>query len=94
MGIGQYGKVFKGLFKKDEGIGYPVAVKTIKEYESQKEKDNFLKEMNIMSKLIHPNIVRLFGLIKQGNAKKKISESHNTLQLVYRGTLDCARIST
>ena len=66
MSIGQYGKVFKGLFKKDEGLGHPVAVKTIKEYESQKEKDNFLKEMNIMSKLIHPNIVRLFGLVKQG----------------------------
>ena len=67
MSIGQYGKVFKGLFKKDKGVGHPVAVKTIKKYESQKEKDNFLKEMNIMSKLIHPNIVRLFGLVKQGS---------------------------
>ena len=68
LSIGQYGKVFKGLLKKDDGVGRPVAVKTIKEYESQKEKDNFLKEMNVMSKLIHPNIVRLFGLVKQGKA--------------------------
>ena len=43
-----------------------MAIKTIKQYESEKERDNFLKEMNIMSKLMHPNIVRLFGLVHQG----------------------------
>ena len=64
--IGQYGKVFKGNYKRFEGPGYPVAVKTIKQYESEKEKDGFLKEMNVMSKLMHPNIVRLFGLVQQG----------------------------
>ena len=63
---GQYGKVFKGLYKRSESPGYPVAIKTIKQYESEKEKDEFLKEMNVMSKLMHPNIVRLFGLVQQG----------------------------
>ena len=58
--------VFKGRYKRSEDSGYSVAIKTIKEYESEKEKDNFLKEMNIMSKLMHPNIVRLFGLVQQG----------------------------
>ena len=37
--IGQYGKVYKGLYRKSQGPGYPVAVKTIKQYESEKEKD-------------------------------------------------------
>ena len=58
--------MFKGNYKRFEGPGYPVAVKMIKQYESEKEKDGFLKEMNVMSKLMHPNIVRLFGLVQQG----------------------------
>ena len=58
--------MYKGLYRKSEGPGLPVAVKTIKQYESEKEKDEFLKEMNVMSKLMHPNIVRLFGLVQQG----------------------------
>ena len=63
---GQYGKVFKGVYKRSQGPGRPVAIKTIKKYELEKEKDNFLKEMNVMSKLMHPNIVCLFGLVQQG----------------------------
>jgi serine/threonine protein kinase len=59
--------VFKGRYKRPGGPGHSVAIKTIKKYESKKEKDGFLKEMNIMSKLMHPNIVRLFGLVEQGN---------------------------
>ena len=64
--LGQYGKVFKGIYRRSEGPGYPVAIKTVKKYESEKEKESFLREMNIMSKLMHPNIVRLFGLVQQG----------------------------
>lgn len=52
--------------------GSPVAVKTIRKYESEKEKEAFFKEMNVMSQLMHPNIVRLFGLVQQGsNAYKQ-----------------------
>lgn len=47
--------------------GSPVAVKTIRKYESEKEKEAFFKEMNVMSQLMHPNIVRLFGLVQQGS---------------------------
>ena len=43
-----------------------MAIKTIKKYELEKERQSFQKEMTVMSKLIHPNIVRLFGLVKQG----------------------------
>ena len=54
------------MYKRSEGPGYPVAVKTIRKYESEKEKENFYKEMNVMSKLMHPNIVCLFGIVQQG----------------------------
>ena len=60
---GKFGKVYKGIHRSS---GLPVAIKTIKQYESEKEKENFQKEMIVMSKLIHPNIVRLFGLVQQG----------------------------
>ena len=67
--VGQYGKVYKGTYRRAGGssAGVEVAIKTIKKYESNKEMDNFLKEMNVMSKLLHPNIVRLFGIVQQGN---------------------------
>ena len=60
--------MYKGTYKRagGSGSGVLVAIKTIKKYESSKEKENFLKEMNVMSKLMHPNIVRLFGLVHQG----------------------------
>ena len=60
--------MYKGTYKRvgAGGAGVQVAIKTIKKYESSKEKDSFLKEMNVMSKLLHPNIVRLFGLVQQG----------------------------
>lgn len=60
--------MFQGVYERSRGSGTPVAVKTIRKYESEKEKEDFFKEMNVMSKLMHPNIVRLFGLVKQGTA--------------------------
>lgn len=67
--LGEFGKIFKGVYKRSGDSGLPVAIKTIKQYESEKEKNSFQKEMTIMSKLIHPNIVHLFGLVQQGNNK-------------------------
>ena len=62
--IGKFGKVYKGVLKVSR---LPVAIKTIKQYESEKERENFQKEMTVISELIHPNIVRLFGLVQQGS---------------------------
>ena len=42
-----------------------VAVKGIK-HETEKEKNDFIREMSIMSKILHPNIVRLYGLVLRG----------------------------
>ena len=68
IGVGQFGKIFKGVYKRAGGSELPVAIKTIKQYESERERDSFQKEMTVMSKLVHPNIVRLFGLVQQGNS--------------------------
>ena len=65
---GQFGKVYKGVYKKpgDTGAGIEVAIKTIKKYESKRETESFLKEMSVTSTLIHPNVVRFYGLVQKG----------------------------
>ena len=44
----------------------PVAIKMIKNTNSDNLQDSFLKEMRIMSQMMHPNIVRLYGLVTEG----------------------------
>ena len=48
-----------------------MAVKTIKKYELEKERAEFLHEQAIMSQLAHPNVVRLYGLVQQGMYKAR-----------------------
>lgn len=51
-----------------------VAIKAVK-HENPLERQNFVREMCVMSKMFHPNIVRLYGLVLKG---KKIN--HDDLQ--------------
>ena len=46
----------------------PVAVKVTKEYSSKNSKAirDFQNEMSIMSEVAHSNIVRLYGIISEG----------------------------
>jgi serine/threonine protein kinase len=43
----------------------PVAVKMTKRTISDYLQQAFLKEMSIMSQMMHPNIVRLYGLVTE-----------------------------
>ena len=63
--LGQFGVVFKALLRNDDGRVVEVAIKTIRRYDSQKEMDNFVREMTVMSRLIHPNIIHLYGIVKE-----------------------------
>ena len=60
--LGQFGAVYKATFRTSYGESVPVAIKTIK-HETDADKEAFLKEMKVMSRMLHPNIVRLFGLV-------------------------------
>ena len=62
---GQFGQVYRAMLK--HGVApIQVAVKTAKKSSSSKEKAEFMREMTIMSQMMHPNIVRLYGVVQQG----------------------------
>ncbi|CAG7724096.1 unnamed protein product [Allacma fusca] len=60
LGGGQYGDVYEAFWKKRDGTGMTVAVKTLKE-DTMALKD-FLEEAAIMKTMTHPNLVRLIGV--------------------------------
>lgn len=62
---GQFGKVYKAILWNSDGKNIEVALKAAKA-STVSEKMNLKKEMAIMSKLMHPNIVQLYGLVQEG----------------------------
>ena len=43
----------------------PVVVKAVQVQYNEEERSDFLREMAMMSKMIHPNIVRLYGVVTE-----------------------------
>ena len=66
--IGEFGEVFKAILNKGTPTERVVAVKTIKKT-MEADQENFLREMATMSSLIHPNLVRLHGIVKDEYGK-------------------------
>ena len=65
---GNFGVVYKAILQTSGSESVEVAIKSVKSGErDEKEKQNFIREMCTMSKLLHPNIVRLYGLILKGS---------------------------
>ena len=58
IGTGEFGKVYKGKLKLQKE--YEVAIKTIKNLASETQKKNFVDECNLMKKLKHDKIVKLY----------------------------------
>ena len=67
MGIGQFGKVYQGEWKAPELKNKTgVAVKTLKEGAGEGDKMKFLQEAAIMGQFSHPNVVKLYGVVTEG----------------------------
>ena len=64
--VGQFGKVYRAEMRRGKSQPSIVAVKTAKKSTSENDKKEFLREMNIMSVMRHPNIVQLHGIIRDG----------------------------
>ena len=62
---GQFGEVFKAILYKGTPGEVLVAVKTTKTNSTEKDKADFMKEMAVMSQILHPNIVRFYGLVNE-----------------------------
>ncbi|ELP90041.1 proto-oncogene tyrosine protein kinase FER, putative [Entamoeba invadens IP1] len=78
---GPFGKVYKGLSN-----GLPVAIKRAHKQElTPEERANCLKEIALMKKVFHPNIVLFMGACEQTNNVMLVTEllSCNLAQLLY-----------
>ena len=58
---GKFGEVYKANMRS-----IIVAVKVTKRFSSEKAIRDFQNEMSILSEVVHPNIVRLYGIIREG----------------------------
>jgi ankyrin repeat protein len=64
LGAGSFGKIYLG-----EWEGQKVAIKTLEGNLSLKEQDQFIREVEIMSRLRHPNITSFYGAcLEEGHA--------------------------
>ena len=54
--------IYRAVLKKD-CRKVDVAIKTIKE---KKEKNRFMHEMAMMSRLVHSNIIEFHGVVREG----------------------------
>ena len=67
LGSGQFGTVHKGEWVATEGEEkIEVAVKTLKDGAGKEDKVKFLQEAAIMGQFSHSNVVKLYGIVTEG----------------------------
>ena len=66
LGSGQFGVVYKGVWKSPSTGEVEVAVKTLKEGSGEEDRVKFLQEAAIMGQFKHPNVVTLYGVVSEG----------------------------
>ncbi len=75
LGSGQFGTVTKGAWLREEGgreILCEVAVKTMTEEATKEDKVKFLQEAAIMGQFKQANILRIQGIIMDGDMVRYI----------------------
>jgi len=63
VGEGAFGKVYKGEVLWEDGSSSQVAVKVLKEDATRETREDFKREVEIMSAFDHENILRLMGVV-------------------------------
>ncbi|CAF1095651.1 unnamed protein product, partial [Didymodactylos carnosus] len=62
LGEGNFGKVYEGTYHEQHGKVVPVAIKALKGTMDMKALEEMKKEAYVMKELMHPCIVRLYGI--------------------------------
>ncbi|KYO35608.1 hypothetical protein Y1Q_0013818 [Alligator mississippiensis] len=74
IGTGEFGEVCRGCLKLPSKRELPVAIQTLRAGCSDKQKRAFLAEASTMGQFDHSNIIRLEGVITQGNTMMTVLE--------------------
>ena len=69
IGQGQFGDVHKGMWI----MNHEIAVKVLNKSAQRRDHIRFLRECYVMSQFDHTNIVKLLGVVSQGNCKTSVS---------------------
>ena len=80
LGSGQFGTVSQGVWNSSTGP-VDVAVKTLNDDTSEEEKVKFLQEAAIMGQFLHPNVVKLHGVVTLGDPVSHCIMSHSICRL-------------
>ena len=76
LGSGQYGDVYRGTYSPRDGTpSIAVAMKTLRD--ENQVSDDFLKEMAVMKKLRHRNLLPLIGVVSRDKPYLLITEFMN-----------------
>ena len=59
LGEGEFGIVKQAVLKQGDQGPLMVAVKFVNEQATQKDKDHFLREIELMKEVTHPNVVQV-----------------------------------
>ncbi|KAL5237174.1 hypothetical protein ACI65C_004584 [Semiaphis heraclei] len=65
IGQGFFGKVYKGILQHTDGKYETVAIKVLKDHTNLEAKEDFMREVEIMTYFRHPNILTLIGVCPQ-----------------------------
>lgn len=71
IGEGAFGKVYKGELRRSESDVIDVAIKILKRDASRETRDDFRREVEIMSGFCHDNILRLLGISSSGKTPRR-----------------------
>lgn len=78
FGLGNFGMVYRGHLKRSGEEDVEVAIKTIQETASEREKNEFLNEASVMKNFSTFHIIRLLGVVSMGTPPLVIMElMHN-----------------
>ena len=81
LGSGQFGEVFRGVWKREDG-DIEIAVKTLKKETGEAEKIKFLQEAAIMGQFKHPSVVTMYGVVTKDEPVSIVEEYSCTMSFL------------